>query len=76
MLMKVLCYFMLASTAYGWINVHEQLVGRVIHFESLRVRAEYITVSGTHDGSYRYYMILTSYAETEVSYKEHSSFLV
>ncbi|XP_057302513.1 uncharacterized protein LOC130636712 [Hydractinia symbiolongicarpus] len=77
MLIKVLCCFVLASTAYGWINVHEKLVGRVIHVESLRTRAEYITVSDTHDGtSYRYYMILPAILKDEICYKEHSSFLV
>ncbi|XP_057302512.1 uncharacterized protein LOC130636711 [Hydractinia symbiolongicarpus] len=77
MLIKVLCCFVLASTAYGWINVHEKLVGRVIHVESLRTRADYVTVSGTHDGdTWRYYMILPSIGESDICYREHSSFLV
>ncbi|XP_057302514.1 uncharacterized protein LOC130636713 [Hydractinia symbiolongicarpus] len=77
MLIKVLCCLVLASTTYGMINVHPRLVGRVIHVESTRTRAEYVTVSGTHDGdTWRYYMILPSIAQNEISYREHSSFLV
>lgn len=76
MLFKLLFCIALLSTSFGWINVHKRILGRVIHIESTRIRAEYVTISDKHDGQYKYYTNLTSYAANEIPYKEYSSFVI
>jgi len=57
------------SSAYAWVDVTDRIAGRVVHFESLRIRGEWVYTSSYYDyDSMSHFVKADPYLERDVAY--------